>query len=612
MGSVYFDGIDDYLIVDGVDDFNLSNNDFTINCWVYDVSDWTSVYRILSSGDKTQGFMWTCGIGQYWGGGYKINFSCWNGTSYEDWLSDAIDLSSNKLHHVAITRSNNILYFFHNAILCGSSSITRNITPIGDYSYVGAAKHESVSEFFRGNIDELHFINGYALWTSDFILPDRQYPQIYANRFGTTQFNVNLDTTLTNLKSAWKFDPNYGIIRDFVGTYDNLTITGNAIEIEGMDENGIYLDSVSKMSLSSDTPTLNNDFTLSIWAKRIGNASGGSGNGYVIAKDSGTEQISINWKDDDTINVSNEFDSISSSSYSVSSGNWHNIILVGSGTTCYFYIDSVLKEQIDNWVTDSNLYSFDITGRSENSDNWFDGDIDEIYYWNTALTTDQVSLLYNLGSGIFYKYYGNLNMKDTVLLIQGNGPNNSTKFIDSSDKVNQITPYNGVKISEDEYVFNGSSIYFDGINDYLLVSDSDNWNFGIYDYSIKFWINTVQNPSSGAGNDVGLIVRPITSNNQFGIYLTNGGIVYVYELISGVVGANFYGSGIVNDGNWHSVLVVRKDSIVSLYINDIYDNGDSSSLDINFSQDLYVGNDPNNKPFNGYLDEIIIVKGRAL
>ena len=61
---------------------------------------------------------------------------------------------------------------------------------------------------------------------------------------------------------------------------------------------------------------------------------------------------------------------------------------------------------------------------------------------------------------------------DVLLLVQMNGVDEGTTFVDSSTHTKTVTAYNGAKTDTAQSVYGGSSGYLDGIDDYLLIADA--------------------------------------------------------------------------------------------------------------------------------------------
>ena len=100
----------------------------------------------------------------------------------------------------------------------------------------------------------------------------------------------------------------------------------------------------------------------------------------------------------------NADDSFTGSSNTFESGQWHHIVMVvdSSGNGKLF----VNGEQEATWSsgTNTSVNKFSIgqeyDGTGSSASDFFDGKIDEVAVWNVALSTSDVTSLYNSGNGL--------------------------------------------------------------------------------------------------------------------------------------------------------------------------------------------------------------------
>ena len=87
---------------------------------------------------------------------------------------------------------------------------------------------------------------------------------------------------------------------------------------------------------------------------------------------------------------------------------WHHVILVKDGTTPYIYFDGsslpVTNNFIGQSITDGDVYTYiGVDGRTGLS-NYFTGQLDEIAVWSRAISSDEVTELWNDGDGLQYPF----------------------------------------------------------------------------------------------------------------------------------------------------------------------------------------------------------------
>ena len=89
---------------------------------------------------------------------------------------------------------------------------------------------------------------------------------------------------------------------------------------------------------------------------------------------------------------------MSALSPSVGNGGWHYLIFEREGGTTHLYYDGA-------WVQDYNTTgirggaSFSLDFGKVINVSWLNGLIDEVAIWNRVLTANEISHLYNRGSG---------------------------------------------------------------------------------------------------------------------------------------------------------------------------------------------------------------------
>ena len=197
---------------------------------------------------------------------------------------------------------------------------------------------------------------------------------------------------------------------------------------------------------------------------------------------------------------------------------------------------------------------------------------------------------------------------NNVLLLHCNDEGDPDTFIDETGKDVLVT---GAQIvtDPDRPLFGGASGLFDGDNDYLIIADSEDWNFGNGDFTIDLWVK-LNGSSTGYGifmtqyqgaydfwelrinYDTGLVAFNVFSNESQVVYLES----------SEVMGAG-----------WHHLAVVRLANTYTLFL-----DGTKTAEAIgysampNLSGDLYIGMTSSYQRFiNARLDEIRISKGAA-
>ena len=136
-------------------------------------------------------------------------------------------------------------------------------------------------------------------------------------------------------------------------------------------------------------------------------------------------------------------------------------------------------------------------------------------------------------------------------------------------------------------LFSGKALDFDGVNDYVAISDNAALNFGTGDFSIAFVMK-----SDVAGFDRVLDKRDLTNGYTINIGPSKN---IVLELNDGTGSSQFATSTIYADGKLkHVVISFDRSGNADFYINGAFDEGvdiSSKSGNLDSTSDLFIGAD---------------------
>ncbi len=197
----------------------------------------------------------------------------------------------------------------------------------------------------------------------------------------------------------------------------------------------------------------------------------------------------------------------------------------------------------------------------------------------------------------------------TVLYIRGEEQVTGSTFTESSLSGHIVTVAGSEK--QDIAEIGNYSWKFSGSDNYLETPDSDDFTFGAEDFTVDFWMKSGSN-----GNIIGHGAWNNSGNRGWTFYNTGGRRNKVCALFSkdgtGTGNISLY-SSLAPDNNWHHIAVTRNGSIFKMFADGlekasvIYDGALYDS-----SEALKVGSSDNWNAIDGYLDEIRIIKGRAM
>ena len=152
------------------------------------------------------------------------------------------------------------------------------------------------------------------------------------------------------------------------------------------------------------------------------------------------------------------------------------------------------------------------------------------------------------------------------------------------------------------------ALSFDGIDDYMEITDQTGFDFGSGSFSVSAWISTVATTSGGNGRD-DILAKGDPTISGFAISMeTNSAAFWVGR------SGELFGSSRLNDGQWHHIVGTRNDSgSIALYVDGLLDLSGDNNENVDTSTSLFIGKHgtTNASYFDGLIDEVTIFN-RAL
>jgi hypothetical protein len=373
-------------------------------------------------------------------------------------------------------------------------------------------------------------------------------------------------------------------------------------------------------------------------------------NGYLELTDSGSANAPNNsiFREGSVFykKLDNTVSKLSSTSEAIVLTNQPINTNVGLGSLAYY--DSNVNEwyacDVADTPTGVKTAASDITifGKANVYTGLNDGEL----YWQNTSTWDQISLTGN-GTKIGQA------LSSTTLLVdidtELTGSSMITQFVNETISANYSGSLVAYWESDDSGTFpdatgnghtgtiNGATFTasgfingaydYDGVNDEVTVTDSDDFSFvtGGTDtaFSISFWIYH----DSTSGADTVIAKQNQGTNEEWFIYLGGTGIIIVRMCSSVGNNTEVFTTGTVSQSAWHHI-VITYDGSESISGVTIYLDGASASLDTpsvtgagftgftNTAEDVRIGSrrvgGGANNFFDGKIDEIGVWKGREL
>ncbi len=187
--------------------------------------------------------------------------------------------------------------------------------------------------------------------------------------------------------------------------------------------------------------------------------------------------------------------------------------------------------------------------------------------------------------------------------------NEKGTFSTISDKLN-INDGNcsGSTCPADTTGMNNGALYFDGIDDKVLIPDNYSLNFGnALNFTVETWIKTSQ---TGTGNKVFLgKYNPGSTSWWLGMNVNDGFARFSFRSSANDI-YEVAGTSNIIDGNWHHIVGVKNFDTgeMKIYVDGILENTISATFNGDFSgtNPLSFGCYDNQYYYNGKLDETAI------
>ncbi|MEI7425551.1 MAG: DUF2341 domain-containing protein [Candidatus Moraniibacteriota bacterium] len=468
-----FDGVDDY--VQPASAYNPGTSDFTLSAWVK---------RLGSDGDAIISFS----SGSYAVGLYSnyaetgIHF----GTGYDS-ASSVVGpiLETNTWKHLVGVREGTTLKIYINGIL----STTKTGVAIQNIAtnYLQIGRMRSGQHEWRGNIDEPKIYN-YARSAAQIKLDyNAGISGAGANSGTTASFGDSSDKWMSDgLVGHWKMDETNGNAIDSSGNGNVLTNTNTATFTAGKFGNAGNLVAASSQYFTCtdancggtsklDTPTT---FTTSAW---INSTNVTANNQQIISKSDGSSGANAAYelrfngtsgKIQFVGYIGGAYQSIISSTV-LSNNTWYLATVTYDGVNLKLFLNGILDSTpvaTTGSMSDSAA-NFAIGGRGDGY--YFNGKIDEARVYKRALSTKEISSLYEWAPGPVAYY----NMEE------GGG----TTANDTSGNNNTGTVFGNSNIATGKF---GKGRSFDGVGDGINLGSSAILDFGNNGaFTFSGWVN---------------------------------------------------------------------------------------------------------------------------
>ena len=412
--------------------------------------------------------------------------------------------------------------------------------------------------------------------------------------------------------------------KDYSSSNHTITRTGNvqhSTSESKIGDSSLYFDGVDDdlhigSASSADWNFGTSDFTIECWIKPESpysasiiskwSTTGTTDNSFIIFIDSDKKVKA--YVQNNCANTGYGVTLQSSSVLTVGSSSiWTHVALQRTGNVIELYINGTREHSKafagSLCTSNQTLQLGDFGNWSGPSPARWKGYIDEVRISNTARYTS---------AGFTPSTTAFTSDSNTKLLIHSDF-DNVTSFADTSSHAHSVTANGSVTHSTDKSKFGSSSIYFDKVDDWLSVADSESLRLGTGNFTIEFWLywsnatswQTIL--SKGYTDSDGFVIQTQENSTKLVLYMSGGGgSEAATETTGGSVGV------------WHHYAFVRNGATVKIYRDGVETgSGSGSTVGTNLvSTDvLNIGAtdvpSPGSYEFGGYLEDLRITKGVA-
>ena len=195
-GAMYFDGTGDTITAADNNAFTLSTNDFTLELWVYPISN-GNILNIVGQSDVGGGATTQSAVIYRNASNILVGYANSGTTQYACTSTDTV--VSGSWYHIALVRNGTTLALYINGRANGTASIgsasVNNATSVFAVGNVGAI----VTSYYSGYASNVRLINGTALYTAAFTPPTAPLTPITNTQLLLSGTNGSFIDNATNL-----------------------------------------------------------------------------------------------------------------------------------------------------------------------------------------------------------------------------------------------------------------------------------------------------------------------------------------------------------------------------------------------------------------------------
>jgi len=358
------------------------NSGMTISCWTYVTSNQNGVPFVWFDESGSWGGIYV----QMQNGKYEIRFGS-GSTSYV--LDSGFTTITNQWVHLAMTHNTTYNKVYVNGVEVASQA-AQTLANTSTNFRIG---RDNASNYLNGKVDEV------GIWSS--ALSADEVSQL-ANSGRGNAYPFTATPSLYGGVAYYKLDESSGNASDSVGS-NTLTNTSTTYAAGKINNGAVFDGSTSKLiktSASGVSRTGTDEISVSVWV----NPSRTSGQYQQLVCN---RDATLNWAlymHTTGGEVSFHGSAQNKGTYVPTTSVWtHIVATVDSSSNLKIYANGTLIDTITSFAYGSTTSAIGV-GQISNGGEALLGSLDEAGIWNRALTADEITTLYNGGSGNQYPF----------------------------------------------------------------------------------------------------------------------------------------------------------------------------------------------------------------
>lgn len=633
--ALSFDGVNDFISMPNESNFDFINMQFTVSGWFKTTNSTAADRMIVAKGGTASNWQWRVNLAN----DHRLLagiFEPDSGTIYSK--KSASTVNDGLWHYFAAVMDTNSSSENVTLYLDGVEQRTVGSDGRSLYNYsngsnpllIGARGTDASNQlYFPGAIDETKIYN-YALTTDEIKLDMNQGKSVVlgsmsdtsglsggqmASNSASAEYCVPGDSTSCNSPVAeWKFDERSGsVVYDKSGNGINGDLINTPTWTSGKFGGGLMFNGSSSYVRVNNHALLNpSQLTISVWAKS--NTATWNDYGFLVSK---RDAYIIHPNIGSTLvgfYIANPgWTSVGCTPVDITQWNYYTLTWDGTNLRCY--INGVLGNSSTPGGSINTADTGELNiGKDDGLSRYFNGKIDEVKIYNYARSPAQIAWDYNRGGPVGH---WKLDECQGATVNDAIGTASATLTVGATGSQTVIgtctTPTDGTGAW-----YNGrngkfgSSLNFDGTNDYVNIPDGSNNIFDpTSEYSLSAWVKYTSTTSYG------FIISKAYDGTAGGYELFRnsgtGVIRFASCDLTGTCSGGYFDiqtTASYNDGNWHHVVATAKtNSTAKIYIDGVLvkESATITQDNIRNAQPVSVGRRGDNSLFfNGQIDDVRI------